>query len=54
MQTPFKYMTRVNHILLLAMIAMATAMTPVYAQPAQAAKVLARGGGKTIVQGSLI
>ncbi len=51
MQTPFKYMTRVNHILLLAMIAMATAMTPVYAQPAQAAKGLARGGGKTIVQG---
>src|SRR5215831_5232271 len=46
MQTPFKFMIRVNPTLLLA-IAMATAVT----QPAEAAKVLARGGGKTIIQG---
>jgi hypothetical protein len=51
MQTPFKYLIRVNRILLLAMIAMTTAVTSVYAQPAQAAKVLARGGGTTIIQG---
>lgn len=49
MQTPFKRMIRVNHKLLLAIIPMATAVS-VYAQSAQAAKVLARGGGKTIVQ----
>jgi hypothetical protein len=51
MQRLFNYTARVNHILFLAIIAMATAMTSAYAQPAQAAKVLARGGGKTIVQG---
>jgi hypothetical protein len=51
MQTPFKCLIRVNRILLLAIIAMATAVTSVYAQPAQAANVLARGGGKTIIQG---
>ena len=46
MQTPFKFTIRVNPTLILA-IAMATAVT----QPAEAAKVLARGGGKTIIQG---
>jgi len=51
MQEPFKYLTRVNRILLLAIIAMTTAVTSLYAQPAQTAKVLARGGGKTIIQG---
>ena len=51
MQTPFKYPIRVNRILLLAIIAMTIAVTSVYAQPPQAAKVLARGGGKTIIQG---
>jgi len=51
MQTPFKYLIRVNRILLMAMIAMTTAVTSVYAQPGQAAKVLARGGGTTIIQG---
>ena len=51
MQTPFKYLIRVNRILLLAIIAMTIAVTSVYAQPPQAAKVLARGGGKTIIQG---
>lgn len=33
------------------MIAMTTAVTSVYAQPAQGTKVLARGGGTTIIQG---
>src|SRR6516162_1974253 len=52
MQEPFKYLTRVNRILLLAIIAMVTtAVTSLYAQPGQTAKVLARGGGKTIIQG---
>src|SRR5215471_19456683 len=51
MQEPFKYLTRVNRILLLAIIAMTTAVTSLYAQPARTAKVLARGGGKTIIQG---
>jgi hypothetical protein len=51
MQTPFEYLIRVNRILALAIIAMATAVTSVYAQPPQSAKVLARGGGKTIIQG---
>jgi hypothetical protein len=51
MQTPFKYLIRVNRKLLLATIAMTIAVTSVYAQPTQAAKVLARGGGKTIIQG---
>src|SRR6266705_4092023 len=51
MQAPFKYMIRVHRALLLAIIAMATAVTSIYAQPAQAAKVLARGGGKTIIEG---
>jgi hypothetical protein len=51
MQTAFKHMIRVNHILLLAIIAVATAVTSAYAQPVQAAKVIARGGGKTIIQG---
>ena len=51
MQTRFKRMIRVNQILLLAVIAMATAVPAVYGQSAQAAKVIARGGGKTIIQG---
>ncbi len=51
MQEPFKYLTRVNRTLLLATIAMASAVTSVCAQPAQAAKVLARGAGQTIIQG---
>jgi hypothetical protein len=50
MQTPFKYLIRVNRILL-TIIAMATALTSAYAQSAQAVKVLARGGGTTIIQG---
>jgi len=51
MQEPFKYLTRVNRALLLATIAMASAVASVCAQPAQAAKVLARGAGQTIIQG---
>src|SRR6266568_8541994 len=51
MQEPFKYLTRVNRTLLLATIAMASAVTSVCAQPAQAVKVLARGAGQTIIQG---
>jgi hypothetical protein len=51
MQTPFKYLIRVNRKMFLAIIAMTIAVTSVYAQPAQAAKVLARGGGTTIIQG---
>jgi hypothetical protein len=51
MQEPFKYLTRVNRTLLLATIAMASAVISVCAQPAQAAKVLARGAGQTIIQG---
>ena len=44
MQRPFKCM-------LLAIIAMVAAATSASAQPVQAVKVLARGGGKTIIQG---
>ena len=51
MQTPFKYLIRVTRKLFPAIVAMTIAVTSVYAQPAQAAKVLARGGGKTIIQG---
>jgi hypothetical protein len=53
MLTPFKHMIRVNHLqhlLLLSMIALTVAATSVSAQPPQA-QVLARGGGKTIIQG---
>jgi len=38
-------------MLLLATIAIASTVTSVCAQPAQAAKVLARGAGRTIIQG---
>jgi hypothetical protein len=51
MHEPFRYLTRVNRALLLATIALAGAVTFAYAQPAHAAQVLARGGGKTIIQG---
>ncbi|HLJ14204.1 MAG TPA: hypothetical protein VKV15_06880 [Bryobacteraceae bacterium] len=51
MQPRSKYMIRVNHALLLAIIAVSTTVTSIYAQPPQAATVLARGGGKTIIQG---
>jgi len=44
MQRPFKCM-------LLAIIAMVAAATSASTQPVQAVKVLARGGGKTIIQG---
>src|SRR5215831_2136130 len=44
MPRPFKCM-------LLAIIAMVAAATSASAQPVQAVKVLARGGGKTIIQG---
>ena len=50
MQTPFECLVRVHRILPLVIIAMATAVTSVYAQPGQSAKVLARGGGKTIIR----
>src|SRR5260370_25157565 len=51
MQTPLKYTVRVNHLLLLAAIAVGSVATSARAQSEPAAKVLARGGGKTIVQG---
>jgi hypothetical protein len=51
MQRPFKCVLRLNHKLLLAIIAMVAAATSASAQPVQAVKVLARGGGKTIIQG---
>jgi hypothetical protein len=44
MQTSFQKM-------LLAFIGLSMAVTSVYAQPSQAVKVVARGGGKTIIQG---
>ena len=50
MQRLFKCMLRLNHIALLVIIAMVAAAS-VSAQPVQAVKVLARGGGKTIIQG---
>src|SRR5215471_20251093 len=50
MQTPFKYPTRFNRILLLAFLAFASSVASLYAQPGQA-KALARGGGKTIIEG---
>jgi len=50
MQTPFKYLTRFNRIQLLAFLAIASAVTSLYAQSGQA-KALARGGGKTIIEG---
>jgi hypothetical protein len=51
MQTSLKYLTRINRILVPLIIVMAGTVASVYAQPAQASKVLARGGGKTIIQG---
>lgn len=51
MQTLFKYLRRFNHILLLVIIAIPSTVTSLYAQSGQASKVLARGGGKTIIQG---
>ena len=51
MQEPFRYLNRVNRMLLLATIAIASTVTSVSAQPAQAAKVLVRGAGRTIIQG---
>ncbi len=51
MREPFKYLSRVSRMLLLATIAIASTVTSVCAQPAQAAKVLARGAGRTIIQG---
>jgi hypothetical protein len=51
MQTLFKYFRRFNHILLLITIAIPVTVTSLYAQSGQASKVLARGGGKTIIQG---
>jgi hypothetical protein len=44
-------MLRLNHKQLLAIIAMVAAATSASAQSVQAVKVLARGGGKTIIQG---
>jgi hypothetical protein len=44
-------MIHVNHILLLASTAVATAVTSAYAQPAHGGKVFVRGGGKTIIEG---
>src|SRR5262245_38623329 len=51
MQTPFKYLRRFSHILLLVIIAIASTVTSLYAQFGQASKILARGGGKTIIEG---
>jgi hypothetical protein len=47
----FKYMMQANHVLLLAINIMAIALTSANAQPMQATQVLARGGGKTIIEG---
>jgi len=51
MQTPFKYLRRFNYILLFVIIAIASTATSLYAQSGQASKILARGGGKTIIEG---
>lgn len=51
MQTPLKYTVRVNHLLLLAAIAVGSVATSARGQSGPADKVLVRGGGKTIVQG---
>src|SRR6266849_2548256 len=51
MQMPPKYITNINHLLILVVIATASGATSAQAQFGPAAKILARGGGKTIVQG---
>jgi hypothetical protein len=51
MQMSFKYMSSISHLLVLAVMALGPAGNSARAQPGPAAKVLARGGGKTIVQG---
>ena len=51
MQTTFKYMTGITHLLVLAVMALGLAGNSARAQSVPAVKVLARGGGKTIVQG---
>src|SRR5690349_7448570 len=45
------YMLRINHKLLLALVAIGTGVTCANAQATQASKIVARGGGKTIIQG---
>jgi len=51
MQTPVKFVIRIKHLLLLAVIAMGSAATSANGQSGPVAKIVARGGGKTIVQG---
>jgi hypothetical protein len=51
MQTLLKYMNLIDRLLLLAVIAVTSVATSASAQPGPATKVLARGAGKTIVQG---
>jgi hypothetical protein len=51
MQIPIQYTIEAKQILLVAMSAMTIAAASAYAQPAQSANILARGGGTTIIQG---
>ena len=51
MQRLFKYMNQLTHLSLLAIISTPTAVPLALAQPAQGTKTLARGGGRTIIQG---
>jgi hypothetical protein len=50
-QTPIDYVSRIIRVLLLAVIVIASVTTSQRAQAGPAARVIARGGGKTIVQG---
>ena len=51
MHERIKYIILVNRLVVLAVIAVGSVLTSALAQPGPAARVLARGGGKTIVQG---
>lgn len=51
MQKRFKHIILGNRLVVLAVITAGSVLTSALAQPGPAAKVLARGGGKTIVQG---